>query len=179
MSISEERKAQGYPGELATKQWLDNDPVIWKFIDVSKNPEYYMKDVDSIAKKFTGQIIHIESKTDTIGNKAGNLCIQLKKNYLDSDGSLEGWFFRSAADMITFYDKINQILYVFKFDQLRKWYLKNTDDLRIFTKEDKDNPSIVSDCALIPKLVVESISQKYHVLLPAEGYKFKKEVNNF
>lgn len=177
MSISKERLLTGEPGEIAMFSWVDKKNTISKWMDVRENDKYKLPDIDCLANDLTKGILKIEAKTDTFGGK--NFCFQLRTLYTDRE-DLIGWFFRSEADILTIYDQIHHILYVFQFNELREWYQKNSSKrftIKFFP--DKQRPGISSECVLIPKTAVLHLSRQYTLLLPMSDYKFQKEVQHF
>ena len=183
MSLSAARLAQGQKGEMAAMVYMQSDPGCHRFIDVRKDVKYYMDDIDFILERKDGKRIKLEAKTDTLGDRYGNFCFPIKTIYTNNPRMKEllGWPFRSKADIITIYDEVNQILYVFELEKFRKFYKKYTANyqIRSIHRIDKDNPDISREIALIPKRFVEQITKaKMSILEFDENKKYSKMVPN-
>lgn len=84
--------------------------------DVSKNSNYFDKDIDLIVTSTTGITKRIEVKADFRMADTGNLFIE----YLNprSEGGL-GWYRFCQADLVYYADMINKVFYIFEYSALK------------------------------------------------------------
>lgn len=102
-------------GELRAYNYLQDNG--WTVQDVTGDPEYWRKDIDFIASS-ASQSLTIEVKWDSRIHKTGNMFIE---TITDLDQSKCGWFSYCEADYIYYGDSVQQLFYVFKTDDLRKF----------------------------------------------------------
>ena len=102
-------------GELRAYNYFQDNG--WTVQDVTSNPEYWDKDIDLIVSS-GAQSLTIEVKWDSRISTTGNMFIE---TVTDLDKSKDGWFSYCQADYIYYGDSINQLFYVFKTDDLRKF----------------------------------------------------------
>lgn len=88
-----------------------------KFDDVSGNPEYWKLDIDLIVHSEKGDI-SIEIKNDSWLSKTGNLFLE---TITDIENKKEGWFAYSAADLLYYIDDNNELLFIYKMEELRNY----------------------------------------------------------
>ena len=102
-------------GELRAYNYLQDNG--WTVQDVTNNPEFWDKDIDFVVSSGS-QSLTIEVKWDSRIHATGNMFIE---TVTDLDKSKCGWFSYCQADYIYYGDSYNQLFYVFKTDDLRKF----------------------------------------------------------
>lgn len=104
-------------GEQLVKHYLESQG--YAVIDVSKNKEYWIQDIDFLAIRGQ-QTIKIEVKYDSWIHKTRNLFIELMS---DIDANKGGWIDFCKADYIYYVDAVGQVCYVIALDAIKD-YLK-------------------------------------------------------
>lgn len=102
-------------GELRAYNYLQDNG--WTVQDVTNNPEFWDKDIDFVVSSGS-QSLTIEVKWDSRIHSTGNMFIE---TVTDLDKCKSGWFSFCQADYIYYGDSYNQLFYVFKTDDLRKF----------------------------------------------------------
>lgn len=83
-------------------------------IDLADNPIYWEKDIDmSVAGH------PIEVKTDNVMYKTGNLFIE-EGTYFTTGEYHAGWVKYTEAEYLFYLDNINEILYIYKMDEVKE-----------------------------------------------------------
>lgn len=128
----------GQYGELLIQKLLKQRGFL--VTDVSKNPQYWEKDIDLIATNpKTGAAAAIEVKTDSVISRTGNFFIEIEN---PRSKGRKGWYYFCQADLIYYLDQINSILYIFKFSDLKQYIQQN--HLRIRETSDGAKGYIIS-----------------------------------
>lgn len=125
-----------------------------KFDDVSKNPEYFSKDIDIIAYTENGTKA-IEVKNDSLIHKTGNLFLETLS---DVENAADGWFVYSEADLLYYAcDKTNRC-FIYRMDELRRFVdAQNDAYIKRHTKDCHLDKYKVSRGLCIPLKDVEHI----------------------
>lgn len=85
--------------------------------DVSKNDEYFDRDIDFIIGSFaTGLVKTFEVKCDAKMNETGNLYLETWSKY----GNGRGWWNCCQADYLVYCDAVKEKFYVFEMKALRE-----------------------------------------------------------
>lgn len=112
-------------GEWLVKEYLERNG--YDVIDVSKNKEYWVQDVDFIAVKGEKQT-KIEVKYDGWIYKTRNMFIEL---LTDIDKNKCGWIDYCKADVLFYVDAITHICYVVKLKDIRDYINKYSYQTKI------------------------------------------------
>ena len=108
--------SKGRYGELLFKQIMESRSYIVQ--DVSKDPEYWYKDIDFIiTSPTTGETKTFEVKWDSCINRTGNL--YLEHTNIHSKGGI-GWYRFCQADYLVYGDAVAQVFYVIPFADLKE-----------------------------------------------------------
>lgn len=102
-------------GELRAYNYFQSNG--WDIQDVTMNQKYWNKDIDFIVSNGS-QSLTIEVKWDSRISSTGNMFIE---TLTDLDKGKQGWFSFCQADYIYYGDSVNQLFYVFKTDDLRRF----------------------------------------------------------
>lgn len=111
-------------GELRAYNYLQDNG--WSVEDVTKNEQYFDKDIDLVAHRGTERLT-VEVKWDSRIASTGNMFIE---TVTDLDKSKAGWFMFCQADYIYYGDSTNQLFYVFKTADLREFVATHTTEER-------------------------------------------------
>lgn len=111
-------------GELRAYNYLQDNG--WSVEDVTKNEQYFDKDIDLVAHRGT-ESLTVEVKWDNRIATTGNMFIE---TVTDLDKSKAGWFMFCQADYIYYGDSTNQLFYVFKTADLREFVRTHTTEER-------------------------------------------------
>lgn len=142
-------------GELRAYNYFQDNG--WTVQDVTSNPEYWDKDIDLIVSS-GAQSLTIEVKWDSRISTTGNMFIE---TVTDLDKSKDGWFSYCQADYIYYGDSINQLFYVFKTDDLRKFVSSHImEERKAADYNYKGILKKVSQGMLVP---IKEFSQSYDV----------------
>lgn len=107
---------KGKIGENLFKQIMESRGYIVE--DVSRNPEYWDKDIDFIiTSPTTGAVKTFEVKWDSRINKTGNL--YLETSNVHSKGG-KGWYEFCQADYLTYGDAASRKFYIIPLLDLKK-----------------------------------------------------------
>ena len=92
----------------------------YKVLDVSKNPDYFDKDIDFIVfSPATGLTKSFEIKTDTKIHKTGNLYLELS-NIHSKQWNGEGWWKHCEADYLVYIDAARRKFYIIPLLELKE-----------------------------------------------------------
>lgn len=138
-------------GEYVIKQYLQKD-CGETVIDVSKNKDYWVQDVDFLAVK--GEKTNkIEVKYDNYINNFHSFFIELFSNV---DKQKPGWIDYTKADYIFYFDTVSYMCYVMKPADLREWLSKNEYQVRYCHKDGYKT----SSGAIVP---IDSYEKQYPI----------------
>ena len=148
-----QKKAIGRVGEEAAKKVFEKIMPTYYVIDVSEEPDFQSQDIDFLLS--TGiegvDILSVEVKTDRQMGKTGNLCLETITNTV---GRKKGWYRTSTADIICFYDTLNDELHILNFDEL-KAAVRTTPAKEVTIKE-WEGPFLKSAiCLIVSKSCLE------------------------
>lgn len=104
-------KNYGKKGETAVKEYYET--IGSDVIDVSEDKDFQKIDVDLI---IDGELIEV--KTQRSINRNDKIVLELEINYYDNIYR-KGWFFTTEANLLIFYDNINNAEYRVKTKELR------------------------------------------------------------
>ena len=124
-------KRKGKIGERAVSDFFIKKGYFVE--DVSENKDFQKLDIDLIVDNE-----FIEVKTQNSINKNNKITLELECNYYE-DLFVKGWFAYTEANIIVFYDKVNNIAYHIKTDELRELFeeYKDTFDIYDFDEDYK------------------------------------------
>lgn len=117
-------------GEYVVKQYLQNE-CGETVIDVSKNKDYWIQDVDFLAVK-GNRTTKIEVKYDNNINTYHSFFIELLSNVSKQK---PGWIDYTKADYIFYLDTVSYICYVMKPQDLRQWISNNEYKVKVCRKD--------------------------------------------
>ena len=117
------------PGEALVKQYLQD--IGRTVIDVSKNSDYWVQDIDFIAIK--GQLTEkIEVKYDRNMNRYQSMFVELKSNI---EKGLPGWIDTTKADFIFYVDAVSLDCYIVRPQDLRDYISTHDYQIRYCSKD--------------------------------------------
>lgn len=109
---------EGREGELLFAQIMKDKGYTVQ--DVSKNPNYWDKDIDFIITSPTsGKTKTFEVKWDSRINTTGNLYLELT-NIHSKQWNYEGWYKHCKADVLVYGDAIAKQFYIIPFQALQE-----------------------------------------------------------
>lgn len=117
-------------GEYVVRQYLEND-CGETVIDVSKNQEYWVQDVDFLAIK-GGITRKIEVKYDNYIHKTQCFFVELLSNI---EKQTPGWIDITKAHLIYYFDPMNYICYVIRPKDIRDWISNNQYEVKYCRKD--------------------------------------------
>ena len=120
-------------GEQLVKAYLESKGI--EVIDVSKNPNYWSKDIDFIAKPHELAPYTLEVKWDNRIADTGNMYLELTTNCATQE---RGWFTYTEADYLFYGDSRSHKVYIFNMMELRQWVKENEGYLRLKRAPDYD-----------------------------------------
>lgn len=136
------------PGEEMTKKYLKS--IGRTVIDVSKNQDYWLQDIDLIA--INGQITErIEVKYDRNINHYHSFFVELQSNI---ERNQPGWIDTTKADFIFYIDAVSCDCYIIRPQDLRDYISKNDYQVRYCRKDGYKT----SSGAIVP---VEAFASQY------------------
>lgn len=142
-------------GEYYASQYLKSQG--YEVEDTTLNPDFWNKDIDFIARKGNKEIT-IEVKWDSRISDSGNMFVEI---ITDIDKGKQGWFEFCQADYIFYGDSQNNLFYVFKTDDLRKFLRENkTQSRKAPDYNHQKKVKKVSQGSLVP---IKQFSQQYNV----------------
>lgn len=101
--------------ELFSKTMQEYNYVV---VDVSKNPDYWYKDIDFIVTSpITNKVKTFEVKWDSRINSTGNLYLELTN--VNSKGG-KGWYEFCEADYLAYADARARVFYIILLSDLRE-----------------------------------------------------------
>ena len=106
-------------GEALVQSYLQDHG--FTVIDVSKDQDYWIQDVDFIVVKGSSTE-KVEVKYDSYINRTGSFFIELKA---DEKKNRPGWIDITKADWIYYVDAKSKACYVFQPDDMRKYLANN------------------------------------------------------
>ena len=143
-------KAKGKRGEQIVYDYYYG--LGCNIIDVSEDKEYQQQDIDFL---IDGIGYEVKTQNCIQGNK---ICIELTANV---ERNYNGWFYTTAAEYLIFVDKVNEILYKIRTEDLREYYYKNRQGIQ--TRK-QDNAYKTSVIAFIPIAELEEITERIEIL---------------
>lgn len=149
-------------GEYVIKQYLQED-CGETVIDVSKNKDYWVQDVDFLAVK-GNRTTKIEVKYDNNLNYYQSFFIELLSNV---DKMKPGWIDYTKADYIFYFDTVSYMCYVMKPDDLRQWISNNEYNVKYCRKDGYKS----SSGAIVP---IDSYEKQF-TLKKIDLSKYKKQ----
>lgn len=124
MELEQESKT---PGELEYRRTLRSYGYLVE--DVSKNPDYWYKDIDCISTNpVTGNVATHEIKWDRMMSHTGNLYIE---THNPRSRAGQGWFNFCEADLLAYGDANNKIFYVMRVPDLKRYVREHESSLRV------------------------------------------------
>ena len=136
------------PGEEMAKKYLKS--IGRTVIDVSKNQDYWLQDIDLIA--INGQITErIEVKYDRNINHYHSFFVELQANI---ERNQPGWIDTTKADFIFYIDAVSCDCYIIRPQDLRDYISKNDYQVRFCSKDGYKT----SSGAIVP---VEAFAAQY------------------
>ena len=149
-------------GEYVVKRFLQED-CGETVIDVSKNKDYWVQDVDFLAVK--GERTNkIEVKYDNNIYNYQSFFVELLSNV---DNQKPGWIDFTKADYIFYFDTVSYMCYVMKPADLREWLSKNEYQVKYCRKDGYKS----SSGAIVP---IKSFEEQY-TLRKIDLSKYKKQ----
>lgn len=142
-------------GEYYACQYLKSQG--YEVEDTTLNPDYWEKDIDFIARK-GNEGISIEVKWDNRISDSGNMFIE---TITDIDKGKQGWFEFCKADYIYYGDSNNNLFYVFKTDDLRRFMRNNKTQQR--KAPDYNYQNKVKKVSQGELVSIKDFSQQYRV----------------
>ena len=134
-------KQKGKKGETAVKDYYINQGL--EVIDVSEDREFQKIDVDFI---IDGNFVEV--KTQKSISEREKITLELETEYYNSLVR-QGWFNSTEANILIFYDNINNIAYSVDTKELRDYFNKHkySNDLEFHSYDEKHK---VSTLVFIP-----------------------------
>ena len=134
-------KQKGKTGETAVIEHYKNNGC--NVIDVSEDREFQKIDVDLI---IDGDFVEV--KTQKSLSEREKITLELETEYYNSLIK-QGWFYSTEANILIFYDNVNNIAYSVDTKELRDFYIKNrySKDIDIHSFDEKHK---VSQLVFIP-----------------------------
>ena len=117
-------------GEAVVKRYLEED-CGETVIDVSKNKDYWVQDVDFLVVK-GNKSNKIEVKYDRCMYYTGNFFIELMSNI---EQHRPGWIDYTKADYLFYFDPISYLCYVMKLADLRNWIQEHDYQIKYCRKD--------------------------------------------
>lgn len=139
----------GLDGEKEIIAYLDNN---W-LCNVSTREEQRIGIDYWITNKKDNKVFSIEIKTDIKANKTGNAFIETVS--VDRDNKA-GWFYTSKANLLFYFCKSPDILYIIDFARLRN----QEEKWSIYPKKKARNVSYNGEGILVPLTELEKITSK-------------------
>lgn len=121
-------------------------------IDVSEDKEYQQKDIDFL---IDGIGYEVKTQNCILKNK---ICIELKSNV---EKNYNGWFYTTAAQYLVFVDKLNGVLYKIPVEELREYYYKNIQNIKVRQQRNTYKTSII---AFIPIEELTEITERIETI---------------
>lgn len=142
-------------GELRAYNYFQDNGLSVQ--DVTMNPEYWEKDIDFVVSSGTERFT-VEVKWDSRISTTGNMFIE---TVTDLDRCKGGWFTFCQADYIYYGDSFNQLFYVFKTEDLRKFVSAHMmEERKAADYNSRGGVKKVSQGMLVP---IKEFSQSYDV----------------
>lgn len=117
------------PGEAMVKAFLESTGST--VIDVSKNREYWLQDIDFIAIRGE-QTDKIEVKYDRNMYRYNSMFVELKANI---EKNIPGWIDTTKADWIYYIDAASAQCYIVRPDDLRSYIAENEHQVKYCYKD--------------------------------------------
>lgn len=126
-----ENQKTGKYGENLFKTWALQDGFAVE--DKTEDESYYEKDIDFILKKNNYEV-SCEVKSCNRIWETGNFIVEKME---DIEKDKKGWYYKSQAELFVHVDVHNEIIRIFRFEQLRKFVeqmvLENGNNYEIST----------------------------------------------
>ena len=124
-------KQKGKKGETAVKDYYINNGS--SVIDVSEDIEYQKIDVDFI---IDGNFVEVKTQKSLAEQR--KITLEIETEYYNSL-IRKGWFYSTEANILIFYDNINNVAYSVDTIELRKLYekFKNTKEIDTYMFDEK------------------------------------------
>lgn len=107
-------------------------------VDLTANAQYFDLDIDFLVGGRS-----CELKTDYVISRTGNLFLEDYMRYDDGNYG-EGYYRKSQAEYLFYYDIKSDILYIYPFEELRK-YISSTPGIPVRSLEDA-NKTVYGYC---------------------------------
>lgn len=117
------------PGEAMAKAYLESTGRT--VIDVSKNSDYWLQDIDFIAIR-GNKIDKIEVKYDRNMYRYNSMFVELKANI---EKNVPGWIDTTKADFIFYIDAVSAACYIVRPDDLRSYIATNAHQVKYCHKD--------------------------------------------
>lgn len=124
--------AAGRVGEQLTIRYLT--AIGYEIEDVSKNKEYFAKDIDLIARK-GNESMAVEVKTCSKLSQYGNVIIETLTNVA---AGKDGWFITSKASHIFFVCPVTKTIHCVRLDELRQLFKEKKKQYRRLITHQKE-----------------------------------------
>lgn len=134
-------KQKGKKGETAVKDYYTSQGI--EVIDVSEDKEYQKIDVDFI---IDGNFVEVKTQKSIAERE--KITLELETEYYNSLVK-QGWFKSTEANILIFYDNVNNIAYSVDTKELRDFFKKNkySKDLEFHSYDEKNK---ISQLVFIP-----------------------------
>lgn len=117
MNLFQRQSAKGQVGETLALNYLTSKE--WKVEDVSKNENYFDKDIDFLVEK-EGASTSIDVKTEDKMSETGNMFIEWGINY--SNGKYKGgWAHYSKAEYIWHINPKTSTAFAYRLEDMKKY----------------------------------------------------------
>ena len=117
------------PGEAMVKAYLESTGRT--VIDVSKNSEYWLQDIDFIAIRGE-RTDKIEVKYDRNMCRYNSLFVELKSNF---EKNIPGWIDTTKADFIFYVDAVSAQCYIVRPMDLKSYIARNAHQVKYCHKD--------------------------------------------
>ena len=158
-------KEVGELGEQTVKNYLLSKPNIEEIVDVTKNRNYWEKDIDFIVRFIDGKEIVIEIKTDTY--TTNNMFFETISSI---EAQTPGCMYKTKAKYLFYYFINAGELYVIEVEPYREWFEKNRHNFRGCKV---NNVGYTTYGYIIPLVLFKSKFHKYR------EYKYDPETKGF
>lgn len=99
--------------------------------------------------------VDLEVKTDRKMHKTGNMFIET--NVLFENRKTTGWFYKTKAEVVMYYDLNNKFFYFVNVERLRNFVIKNRCIEKGPYKNNEDNSKVFGYLISIEKLIEEGV----------------------
>lgn len=154
----------GQTGETVILEWLKSKKHIKKVIDLRDLEKFQRLDIDCYVETYDGSKAFIEIKTDQHLASSNNFLFEVFRiNHFAPPDKIfyKGWAFRSQANYLIYYSLLDEIIYEFSFDTVRKvigtYVAKEKPKINITLTDDRKTTFNF----LIPKKVFEGKYKQY------------------